>query len=84
MFETDWIIWLQQGPQWLLPLMQVVSAMGNDGVYLPVVVVLIFALRVQPGIQVMFALVLVGALVVTTKEGFALPRPADIDARVYN
>ncbi|GAB2912678.1 phosphatase PAP2 family protein [Rheinheimera gaetbuli] len=84
MFETDWIIWLQQGPQWLLPLMQAISFMGNDVIYMPVIVLLIFAVRVKPGLQVMLALVVVGAMVVTTKEGFALPRPADIDAGVLN
>ena len=84
MFETDLIIWLQQGPVWLLPLMQAISFMGNDVIYTPVVVLLIFAFRVKPGLQVMLALVVVGAMVVTTKEGFALPRPADIDARVLD
>jgi len=84
MFETTWIIWLQQGPQWLLPFMTVVSTLGNDFIYMPLILFLIFFCKVRLGLQVMLALALVGVMIGTTKEGFALPRPADIDVQVLD
>lgn len=84
MFETTWIIWLQQGPQWLLPVMTVVSTLGNGFIYMPLILFLMFFCKVRLGLQVLLALVLVGAMTETAKEGFALPRPADIDVQVLD
>lgn len=84
MFETTWIIWLQQGPQWLLPIMTVVSTLGNGFIYMPLILFLTFFCKVRLGLQIMLALVLVGAMVESAKEGFALPRPADIDVQVLD
>ena len=83
MFQTDLILWLQTGmPEWMLPLMLRVSALGADGIYTPVILALIFAYRVRPGLRVLLALLLAGFLVNAAKVGFALPRPVDVDGRL--
>jgi hypothetical protein len=83
MFQTDLILWLQaSSPDWMLPLMLFVSELGSDGIYTPVMLALIFAWRVRPGLRVLLALLLAGLLVNAAKEGFALPRPVDVDSRL--
>jgi membrane-associated phospholipid phosphatase len=83
MFDTDLILWLQtSSPDWMLPLMLLVSDLGSDGIYTPVMLALIFAWRVRPGLRVLLALLLAGCLVNAAKEGFALPRPVDVDSRL--
>ncbi len=85
MFQTNLIIWLQQaGPDWFLPVMLLVSQLGAEWVYTPVMLALIFGVRVRPGLAVLLALMLTGLVVTSMKEGFALPRPSDIDARVLD
>lgn len=85
MFEVEPILWLQQfsgetsaGFMWLM------SELGRDWVFMPVSMVLMFGLRLKPGMGVILALVLTGFVTVSIKHGFALPRPADVDVRVVD
>lgn len=85
MFETDLIIWMQQhSPAWMLELMTAVSTLGNGWVYAPFLLVMIFGVRMRPSMGLLLALILAGVAVGSVKNGAALPRPADIDARVLH
>ncbi len=83
MFETDLLLWLQtSSPDWMLPLMLLVSELGSDWIYTPVILALVFAWRVRPGLRVLLVLLLAGFFVNAAKVGFALPRPVDVDSRL--
>lgn len=85
MFEVDTNLWLQQfDSPWVLAWMQVVSEAGRSWVYSIVLLVLAFGFRLRPMLGVMLALVLAGMVTDTVKQGFALPRPSEVDARVLD
>ncbi|MBD8525789.1 phosphatase PAP2 family protein [Pseudomarimonas arenosa] len=85
MFQVEPILWLQQfSGTWFADFMWLMSEIGREWVYMPVVLLLMFAIRLRPGLGVVLALVLCGLLTASLKHGFALPRPADVDLRVVD
>lgn len=85
MFEVDTNLWLQQaGAPWLLWLMELLSALGQTQVYMPVFLFLAFGVALRPGLALLLGMVLAGAATSATKLGFALPRPNEVDVRVLN
>jgi membrane-associated phospholipid phosphatase len=83
MFEIEPILRLQAmaspGLTWL---MNVVSALGYTLVYVALLLALSFGLRLRAGLTVLAALLLAGVCTSVLKQELALPRPADLDARV--
>ena len=85
MFEVEPILWLQQfSGGWFAGLMWLMSELGREWVYMPIAMLLMFGLRLKPGMGVVLALVVVGFLNASLKDGLALPRPADVDMRVVD
>ncbi len=83
MFQAEPILWLRtfESPlvTWLL---STVSLMGHTPVYVALIIVLTFGLRLRPGLSVLVALLLAGLATDGLKDGLALPRPDDVDARL--
>lgn len=83
MFESDPILWLQQfSAPWFAAAMHFLSWIGEAWFYTPAVLVLLFATRLKPGMGVLLALLLVAFATEGFKQGFGLPRPSEVDARV--
>lgn len=86
MFEVESILWLQQfSAPWFDGLMRFMSWIGEAWFYMPAILVLLFGIRLRPGMGVLLALILVAFATEGFKQGFGLPRPSEVDARVlYN
>ncbi len=83
MFEVDPILWLQQfQAPWFDALMRFMSWIGEAWFYMPAILVLLFGIRLRPGMGVLLALVLTAFVTEGFKQGFGLPRPSEVDARV--
>lgn len=83
MFQVEPILWLQQhgGPVWRAA-MEVVSQLGRSGGYAAALIVLAFVVRRRPAIALVFVMLGCAVVIDTCKEGFAMPRPEHVDARV--
>ena len=83
MFQAEPIVWLQsfESPAltWFLG---AVSWLGYTPVYISLILGLIFAVKLRPSLSVLLALLITGLLTQTLKDGFALPRPSQVDERV--
>ena len=85
MFEVETNLWLQQfNAPWILAWMQILSEAGKAVVYSMLLLALAFGFRLRPMLGVMLALVLAGVATDTVKQGFAFPRPSEVDARVLD
>lgn len=85
MFETNLIQWLQHfDAPWLLAAMSGLSTLGTSSVYMVAFIVLAFGIRLKPMLGVLLALTIAGAATGAIKQGLALPRPSEIDARVLD
>lgn len=85
MFEVDPNLWLQAfHAGWFAEWMRVMSWLGEEWFYMPAMLVLLFGIRLRPAMGVLLALVLVGAATDGLKQGFGLPRPSEVDARVLD
>ena len=83
MFEAEPILWLQQiQAPWFDALMRFMSWIGEAWFYMPAILVLLFGIRLRPGMGVLLALVLAVFVTEGFKQGFGLPRPSEVDARV--
>src|SRR5690554_1229301 len=83
MFASEPILWLQQcSTPWFDALMRFMSWIGEAWFYTPAVLVLLFATRLRPGMGVLLALLLVAFATEGFEQGFSLPRPSEVDARV--
>ncbi len=83
MFQVEPILWLQQhgGPVWRAA-MEVVSQLGRSGGYAAILIVLAFVVRRRPAIALVFVMLGCAVVIDTCKEGFAMPRPEHVDARI--
>ncbi|MEN1940520.1 phosphatase PAP2 family protein [Luteimonas sp. MJ174] len=85
MFEADPILWLQGlSAPWFAWCMHMISGLGDGRAYVPAVLVLLFGVRLRPGLGVLLALMLVVAATDAAKHGFGLPRPSEVDARILD
>ena len=85
MFSSGPILWLQQfSAPWFDALMRFISWIGEPWFYISAVLVLAFGVRLRPGLGVMLAMLLVTFATEGFKQGFGLPRPSEVDARVLN
>jgi membrane-associated phospholipid phosphatase len=85
MFATTFIQWLQGfDAPWLLAAMGGLSTLGTSTVYMLAFIVLAFGIRLKPMLGVLLAMAIAGAATSAIKQGFALPRPSEIDARVLD
>lgn len=86
MFQTHWHLWLQQtlDSGWMLALMQFISLLGYEMAYTALILVCAFGARLRAGICVMLAVLLMACATHAIKQGAALPRPSDVDARVLD
>ncbi|MGY0651060.1 phosphatase PAP2 family protein [Luteimonas sp. A537] len=83
MFEAEPILWLQQfSAPWFDAIMRFMSWVGEAWFYVPAILVLLFGIRLRPGMGVLLALLLVAFATEGFKQGFGLPRPSEVDARV--
>jgi len=83
MFESDPILWLQQfSAPWFDAAMHFLSWIGEAWFYTPAVLILLFATRLRPGMGVLLALLLAAFATEGFKQGFGMPRPSEVDARV--
>lgn len=83
MFASEPILWLQQlSISWFGGFMHFMSWIGEAWFYTPAVLLLVFGLRLRPGLGVLLALLLVVLATEGFKQGFGLPRPSEVDARV--
>lgn len=83
MFQTEPVLWLQHlatpALTWVLT---AVTTLGYTPVYIVLILVLAFGVRLRATLVVLVALLLSGILTASLKNGLALPRPSSIDARV--
>jgi membrane-associated phospholipid phosphatase len=86
MFQTHWHLWLQQtlDSGWMLALMQFISLLGYEMAYTALILVCAFGARLRAGLCVMLAVLLMACATHAIKQGAALPRPSDVDARVLD
>lgn len=85
MFQSDPILWLQQfQAPWLFASMRFLSWIGEAWFYTPAVLVVVFGMRLRPGMGVLLALILATFATDCVKQGFGLPRPSEVDARVLD
>ncbi|HEL3196358.1 TPA: phosphatase PAP2 family protein [Stenotrophomonas maltophilia] len=86
MFQTHWHLWLQQtlDSGWMLALMQFISLLGYETAYTALILVCAFGARLRAGLCVMLAVLLMACATHAIKQGAALPRPSDVDARVLD
>lgn len=85
MFEVEPNLWLQSfASPWLTWLMLAITTLGYEWFYIAVIVVLGFGVRLRPTLGVMLALLLAGLATHAAKDGFGLPRPDEVDARVLH
>lgn len=83
MFQTEPILWLQSlGSPPLTWLLSGVTLLGYPTAYVVLVLVLLFALRLRPGLAVLGGLLLCGLLTEGIKSLVAYPRPDEVDRRV--
>ncbi|UWU58808.1 hypothetical protein NDR96_08050 [Stenotrophomonas maltophilia] len=86
MFQTHWHLWLQQtfDGGWMLALMQFISLLGYEMAYTALILLCAFGARMRAGLCVMLAVLLMACATHAIKQGAALPRPSDVDARVLD
>ena len=85
MFEVEPNLWLQAfHADWFAGWMRAMSWLGKDWFYMPAMLLLLFGVRLRPAMGVLLALVLTGATTDGLKQGFGLPRPSEVDARVLD
>jgi len=85
MFETEPILWLQAaGSPALTCLLSVVSLLGYNPVYAVLLLTVGFAVRLRPSLAVLVAALLAALLATGLKTRVALPRPNEVDARVWS
>jgi len=85
MFQIEPILWLQSFASPVLTwLLSAVTMLGYTWVYVALILSLAFGLRLRPSLSVLLALLIAGTLIGALKNGLALPRPSDIDARVVD
>ncbi|MDO5506307.1 MAG: phosphatase PAP2 family protein [Pseudoxanthomonas suwonensis] len=85
MFEVDTNLWLQQfDAAWMLGLMELISALGQSEVYMPLLLAMAFGVAFRPGLGLLLGMLVAGAATNAMKLGFALPRPSEVDVRVLN
>jgi membrane-associated phospholipid phosphatase len=83
MFQTEPILWLQSlGSPPLTWLLYAVTLLGYVPVYVVLLLVLAFAVRLRPSLAVLGALLLTGILTEGFKDAVAYPRPDEVDGRV--
>ena len=83
MFQTEPILWLQSlGSPPLTALLSVVTLLGYTPVYVTLLLVLAFALRLRPSLAVLGGVLLSGLLTEGFKDAVAYPRPDEVDDRV--
>ncbi|MGY0559434.1 phosphatase PAP2 family protein [Luteimonas sp. A277] len=83
MFASEPILWLQQlSTPWFDAFMRFMSWIGEAWFYTPAVLVVVFGIRLRPGMGVLLALLLVAFTTEGFKQGYGLPRPSEVDARV--
>lgn len=85
MFEADPILWLQGlSAPWFAWCMHAISRLGDNWIYVPATLALLFGARLRPGLGVLLALMLVVVATDAAKHGFGLPRPSEVDARILD
>jgi membrane-associated phospholipid phosphatase len=85
MFETDLIYRIQSlaSPP-LTWLMVAVTDLGYTPVYVAVMLVLLFAIRLRPALGVLLCLLFAAVMTQGLKTSIAFPRPSDVDARLLD
>ena len=82
MFQIEPILWLQSiGWPPLTWLLSGVTLLGYTHVYLVLLLVLAFAIRLRPGLAVIGGFLLIGLLTEGFKNGMTYPRPDELDDR---
>ncbi|VUL65609.1 phosphatase PAP2 family protein [Stenotrophomonas maltophilia] len=86
MFQTHWHLWLQQtfDAGGMLSLMHFISLLGYEMAYTALILLCAFGARLRAGLCVMLAVLLMACATHAIKQGAALPRPSDVDARVLD
>lgn len=83
MFQTEPILWLQSlGSPPLTWLLYAVTLLGYIPVYVALLLVLAFAVRLRPSLAVLGGVLLCGLLTEGIKDAVAYPRPDEVDDRI--
>ena len=83
MFQTELVLWLQSFATPVLTwCLSTVSRLGDSAIYIGLILILAFGVRLRSSFAVLVGLLLAGLLTDALKIGLALPRPSHIDARV--
>ena len=83
MFQVEPILWLQAHSSTALSwLLSAVTLLGYAPAYVAAILTLAFGFRLRAGLSVLVSLLVCGLLTEGLKNGLALPRPSDVDARV--
>ena len=83
MFQTEPILWLQSlGSPPLTWLLYAVTLLGYTPVYVALLLVLAFAVRLRPSLAVLGGVLLSGILTEGFKDAVAYPRPDEVDDRI--
>jgi membrane-associated phospholipid phosphatase len=82
MFQIEPVLWLQSiGSPPLTWLLSGVTLLGYTHVYVVLLLVLVFAIRLRPGLAVIGGFLLIGLLTEGFKNGMTYPRPDELDDR---
>ncbi len=75
-------IWFQQAADWLIPIMQGITFLGNLEFYLLFMPLLYWCLDITLGIRIGFILLISGGINAILKQGFHTPRPFWVSSQV--
>ncbi|WP_147267951.1 phosphatase PAP2 family protein [Spongiactinospora rosea] len=81
-WEIGTVLWVQDLPGWLTPIMWLASAVGTDGAVLVLLATVYWCVSPRVGIRLGLAVLLSAGLNAVAKLAFHAPRPAWIDPRV--
>ncbi|MFI0416926.1 phosphatase PAP2 family protein [Spongiactinospora sp. 9N601] len=81
-WEIGPVLWVQDLPGWLTPIMWLASAVGTDGAVLALLATVYWCVSPRLGIRLGVAVLLSAGLNAVAKLVFHAPRPAWIDPRV--
>lgn len=82
MFQIEPVLWLQSFDSPVVAwLFSAVTFLGYTAAYVALVIGLAFGVRLRPSLLALITLLLAGIATDALKNGFALPRPSDVDVR---
>ena len=83
MFQVEPILWLQSlGSAPVTALLSLVTLLGYTPVYVTLLLLMAFAVRLRPSLAVLGGVLVCGLLTEAVKDAVAYPRPDEVDGRI--